>query len=106
MSLLSLLKERQAIYRSKAISESKKIVRLLREKYSFDEVFICGSLLKDNFNRHSDIDIVIKGLSADSFFKAYSLMIINSSFTIDLKPFEDLTDDFKEYVLTKGVKIG
>ncbi|HIJ59005.1 MAG TPA: hypothetical protein HPP56_00100 [Nitrospirae bacterium] len=106
MSLLSVIRERRQAHRQRAIKGIDRLVSLLKDSFVFDELYLCGSILKEGFHRHSDIDLVIKGLSAEDFFKAYALLIRESDFQIDLKPFEDLTNDFKDYVITRGVRIG
>ena len=62
--------------------------------------------MTDNFRSHSDVDMVVKGLRVEDFFKAHAFLIKESRYEIDLKPFEDLTDDFKEQVLRRGMKVG
>src|SRR3972149_1384322 len=78
----------------------------LKKQYEFDSIYLYGSILSKRFGRHSDIDIIIKGLKINAFFKAYAFLIKESTYRIDLKPFEDMTADFQSEVLTKGIKIG
>jgi len=89
-----------------ALQEVHRLASLLREHYEFKALYICGSIVSGKFGPHSDIDIVIRGLKVRDFFKAYALLIKESKYKIDLKPFEDLTKDFKKKVLTTGGKIG
>jgi len=50
--------------------------------------------------------MVIEGLKLEYFFKAHALLLKESTFDIDLKPFEDLSDDYQKKVLSGGLKIG
>ena len=109
MSLKTVLKEREKkkeVLRQEAIAEVQKLVSLLRKRFQFESIYICGSILTDNFSSHSDIDMVIKGLRVEDFFKAHAFLLKESKYEIDLKPFEDLKEDFKEKILTRGMKVG
>lgn len=99
-------KKKRELLKRKAVDEIYRLTSLLKEKFHFESCYIHGSLLSDSFKTHSDIDIVVKGLKISDFFKAYAFLIRHSSYTIDLKPFEDLTDDLKRKILEKGVLIG
>ena len=109
MTLIAILKERAKktkALREDALKEAKRLVLLLKNRFEFETVYICGSLLSGKFGPHSDIDMVIKGSKMEDFFKVYALLIKESKYKIDLKPFEDMMEDFKEKVLTEGMKIG
>ncbi len=110
MSLSVVLKERQEKkkreLRQAAFSEAKRLASLLRKRFEFESVYLWGSLLTEKFSRHSDIDLVVKGLRVKDFFKAHALLIKESAFEIDLKPFEEMSEDIKEKVLQGGQKIG
>jgi predicted nucleotidyltransferase len=109
MSITTILKERKEKIkhlREDALKEAKRLSSLLRGHYEFESLYLCGSILTDRFGFHSDIDIVIKGLRVQDFFKAYAFLIKEGKYEIDLKPFEELTGDFKKKVLTGGIKIG
>lgn len=109
MTLKAVLKEREKkkeVLRLEAIAEVQKLVSLLRKRFQFESIYICGSILTDNFSSHSDIDMVIKGLRVEDFFKAHAFLLKESKYEIDLKPFEDLKEDFKEKILTRGMKVG
>ena len=109
MTLRTVLKEREkkkGVLRQDAIAEIQRLVSLLRKRFQFESIYICGSILTDNFSSRSDVDMVIKGLRVEDFFRAHAFLIKESRYEIDLKPFEDLTDDFKEQVLRRGMKVG
>ncbi len=109
MSLIAVLEEREKkaeLFRADAMHEVRRLASLLRKHYAFKDLYVCGSIVSGRFGLHSDVDMVISGLKTDDFFKAYALILRESSHNIDMKPFEDLTEDFKKKVLTKGAKIG
>lgn len=109
MTLKAVLKERgqkRRALRQDAIDEAKRLAVILKKKYQFESIYITGSILSDRFGSSSDIDLVIKGLKREEYFKVFSFLIKESTHSVDLKPFEDLADDFKERIVLKGVKIG
>jgi len=109
MALITVLKEREnkkIVFRQHAINEAQRLASLLRDQFEFESIYMFGSILTENFGPYSDIDLVIKGLKINDFFKAHALLIKESSYKFDLKPFEDLTEDFKKKVLSSGKKIG
>ncbi len=109
MTLLTVLRERQQRHetlRRKAEAEVQRLEALLRKRFEYEKLFVVGSLASGRFTRNSDIDIVIKGLKTEDFFKAYALLIRESSYDIDLKPYEDLSEDFKADVLKGGIRGG
>jgi len=52
----------------KALEEAKKLSIVLAEKFPYERAYLFGSMLKKGrFSRHSDIDVVIKGLDGTLF---------------------------------------
>ncbi len=108
MSLKAILDERERLkkhLRDDALKEVFRLSSLLRRRYSFETLYLFGSLPSGRFSRGSDIDLVIEGLKTEDFFKAYAFLIKEGRFRVDLKPFEDLSEDFKKRVLSGGMKI-
>ncbi len=86
------------------ISEKdKEIIIRCAAKYSVSYVLLFGSsiLSDENFN---DIDIGVKGLQSNLFFKFYAELYKNLSKNVDLV---DLTDKslFNALIEEKGVRI-
>ena len=106
MGDLALLKQRESQkmnLRKDALREAERLSSLLKEKFEYETLYLIGSVLKDRgFRLHSDIDLVIKGLKIDSFFKAFAFLIRNSPFPIDLKPWEELDAKSKARVEEEG----
>lgn len=79
-----------------ALREADRLSALLKKEFEYEALYLIGSVVKERgFHYQSDIDFVIKGLKRESFFKAFALLIKNSSFEVDLKPWEELSADSK-----------
>jgi predicted nucleotidyltransferase len=85
----------------------RKACAELRKHFPFQEILATGSLASGNFHRHSDIDLIIKGLPADEFFKAYARLyrLLPAGHDLDLKPYEDLDPGFRDGLDRKGIRI-
>ena len=106
MGYIELLKkkalERESL-RQKALKEAESLSMVLRKEFEYDTLYLTGSVVKKRgFGPNSDIDFVIKGLETERFFKAFALLIKNSEFTIDLKPWEELDRSSKARVEKEG----
>ena len=88
------------------MTEAHRLGALLRQRFEFETLFVVGSLASGRFSRHSDMDLVIKGMKTEDFFKAYALLIRESLYSIDLKPYEDLTAMFQADIQKEGIKVG
>lgn len=103
IDLFKKKEEESAALKAKALQESERLASLLKEKFKFDTLYLTGSLIREKrFSRHSDIDFVIRGLKIESFFKAFSLLISKSTFHVDLKPYEELTEKCKCLIEKEG----
>jgi len=109
MSLLKVLKQREEkaeARRQEAITETRRLAALLRERFAFDLLYLFGSVLAPRFSPRSDIDMVIRGLKMEDFFKAHAFLLKESAHEVDLKPFEDLDEFSRKKVLSEGLRIG
>jgi predicted nucleotidyltransferase len=106
MGYIELLKKKaldRELLRKKALREAERLSVLLRKEFEYDTLYIIGSVIKERgFGPNSDIDFVIKGLKKNHFFKALALLIKNSEFNIDLKPWEELDSNSKAVVEREG----
>ncbi len=67
-TIFDLKKERNEEQRMKALQETKKLSVVLAKKFPYERAYLFGSVLKKGrFTRHSDIDVVIKGLDGTLF---------------------------------------
>ncbi len=108
MSLIEVLQEREKGIkglREDAIIEAERLASLLRNKFDFEAIYLFGSVLTGRFRVGSDIDMVIKGMKIEDFFKAYACIIKEARYRVDLKPFEDLTEEFKKRISREGKRI-
>jgi predicted nucleotidyltransferase len=99
-------KERE-LERLQVIEEVKRAATALRARFAYDELLLFGSLVSGKFDRHSDIDLAIKGLASDHFFKACAFLIheISGNHDLDLKPYEDLDENLRRRIDGEGIRI-
>ncbi|WP_010258097.1 nucleotidyltransferase family protein [Treponema primitia] len=74
------------------LDDIKKATNLLKNE-GCKSVFLFGSMVTGKIHENSDIDIGIKGLPPEFFFKAYSKLYMNLSNEIDLVDF-DMDNEF------------
>ena len=78
-------------------------ISILR-KYGVQEIYIFGSLADGTYNENSDIDIAVRGLKPELYFKAYSELRFNITRKIDhlnmdtQKRFVQMLDNLKELI--------
>ena len=61
----------------------KKAIKIIKKNNS-KEIFIFGSLVNGNYNENSDIDIAVRGLSQDKFYKVASILLFELENEFDL----------------------
>lgn len=79
----------------------KKSVKILKENGA-TEIFIFGSIVNGNLNRNSDIDIAIRGIRQEDFYKVASILMFELEKEIDLVDLDDKDDRFSQMLLEKG----
>jgi len=67
--------------------------------YGCSEVFIFGSLAKGSFNENSDIDIAVRGLKDEDYFKVLAELGRELNFEVDLIDLDDEDNRFAQFVL-------
>jgi len=103
-TIFDLKEKRSEEQRMKALQEAKKLSIVLVEQFPYERAYLFGSVLKKGrFTRHSDIDIVIRGLDGSLFLKAYAFLLGESNFPVDLKPWELLHERTRKKVQEEGV---
>ena len=72
------------------------------------EVFIFGSIANGKFNINSDIDIAVRGIEADKFYKVASILMFELENEFDLIDLDDKENRFSQMLLKVGglLKIG
>jgi predicted nucleotidyltransferase len=71
----------------------KKATNLLKNAGS-KNVYLFGSMVTGKIRENSDIDIGIRGLPPEDFFRVYSQLYMNFDNDIDLVDFDDDNDMF------------
>jgi predicted nucleotidyltransferase len=101
------VKERER-ERLRMIEEVRRAASALRARFAYDELLLFGSLALGRFDRHSDIDLAMKGLAPEHFFKACAFLIheLSGNHDLDLKPYEDLDERLRRRIDGEGFRIG
>ena len=102
--LIKQRKKRKERLREKALGETKELSSILTSHFPYQKLYLFGSVLKNQrFTRHSDLDLVIKGLDRGLFLKAYAFLLRSTNFSVDLRAWELLSDDVKQRVEKEGI---
>lgn len=85
----------------------KKAIEILKENGA-KEVFIFGSIANGNFNMNSDIDIAVRGIEAEKFYKVASILMFELENEFDLIDLDDKENRFSQMLLKVGglLKVG
>ncbi len=85
----------------------KKAVKILKENGA-KEVFIFGSIANGKFNENSDIDIAVKGLEKEYFYKVASILMFELENEFDIIDLDDKENRFSQMILNVGglLKVG
>ncbi len=76
----------------------KKAVKILKENGA-TEIYIFGSIVNGNFNKNSDIDIAIKGIKQEDFYRVASILMFELKKEIDLVDLDDENNRFAQMIL-------
>ena len=89
--------------RRRALKELRDALRVLSEKYQWDEVYIFGSILhRGRFSERSDLDIGLKDLDKFQHYRFIADISMILSRNVDVIMLEDCP--FAETVQKKGLK--
>lgn len=85
----------------------KKAIKILKENGA-KEVYIFGSLANGKFNENSDIDIAVKGLKSNDFYRIASILMFELENEFDLIDLDDKENRFSQMLLKVGglLKVG
>ena len=85
----------------------EKAVKILKENGA-KEAFIFGSIVNGKFNENSDIDIAVKGLKPEKFYKVASILMFELDKEFDLIDLDDNENNFSQMLLKVGglLKVG
>ena len=89
------------------IEEVKRAAAALHSRFAYDELLF-GSLASGKFDRHSDVDLAVKGLASEDFFKACAFLMheLSGNHDLDLKPYGDLDESLRRRIDAEGVRVG
>lgn len=105
-SRIEVEEQRRLAYYEKAHETAEKIAKALREEFPNVVVYLIGSLTTDSFDLDSDIDIAVKQLAEEDYFKAYRIAEeISEPFPLDFIQFEFAQESMKERILRDGVSL-
>ena len=76
----------------------QKAVKILKENGA-TEIYIFGSIVNGNFNKNSDIDIAIKGIKQEDFYRVASILMFELKKEIDLVDLDDEKDKFSQKII-------
>jgi predicted nucleotidyltransferase len=76
----------------KHIKDIEKAINLLKNE-GCKNIYLFGSMVTGKIHQNSDIDIGVKGLQAEKFFKVYSKLYMELDNKVDLVDF-DYDDQF------------
>ncbi len=85
----------------------KKAIEILKASGA-TEVFIFGSIANGTFNENSDIDIAVRGIPMNDFYKIASTLMFELENEIDLIDLDDKENRFTQMLLNVGglLKVG
>lgn len=82
----------------------KKAIKILKQNGA-TEIYIFGSIEKGNFNKNSDIDIAIRGVKQENFYKVASILMFEIEKEIDLIDLDDENDKFSQMLIDKNILV-
>ena len=97
-------RKRQEISR-KAFAFAEAVAERLKNGFQCEEVYLIGSLARREFNEDSDIDLVVKGLKPEDFFRAAGEFLLSGEFPVDLIPYEEAGALIRDCVESEGVRL-
>jgi len=80
------------------IEKASKILK----NYGCEEIYIFGSVANGKCNDSSDIDIAVRGLKDEYYFRALAELANELVFEVDLVDLDDETNRFAQFISKKG----
>ena len=98
--------QRRLDFSKEAREKAEKVAKALRDLFPNIEVYLFGSLTTEMFELESDIDIAVKGLLEENYFKAYRIAEdIADPIPLDFIQFEFAQESMRERIVRDGVRI-
>jgi uncharacterized protein len=100
---LALQREQNQDLAHQARQRLPEMIQLLTTQFHATQIILFGSLAKGTFRQGSDIDLAVAGIPPENYFSALAAINrLSDSFSIDLKPIEDLEPHFFQRVIQTG----
>ncbi len=92
--------------KTEALKKARAAAKFLKEKYGV-QVYLFGSLAWGGFWEKSDIDLALEGLDdPKQYLKVFGeAWEVVSPFELDLVMFQDIDDDFRNEIRSRGVAL-
>ena len=96
---------------SSSVKESAKavasaIAKELKSRFSASRVMLFGSLAREDFNRWSDIDLAVSGVSPADYYRAVAFVSgFSDLFKVDLVDVEDCSESLRQHIQREGVEL-
>lgn len=94
--------------KEKAWTVASKAEKILKEEFGVDKVFVFGSLARDDqpFTRWSDVDLAVKGLSEDQFFRASARMdYVDDRMPVEIFSLNSSEESLKKKIEQEGIEL-
>lgn len=88
--------------KDKAYQEARDLANILYTRYFATRVYLFGSLPEERFSERSDIDLAVEGLAGATFFQAVGELLLKSSFSVNLIPLEDCSENLRQKIINSG----
>ena len=90
--------------------EAKRLGALLVREFGATAVWVFGSLAGDRrgrtvFHLDSDIDLAVRGIPPESFFRAYGRVMGDSDFNVDLVDVDACVPQLRKAIVEEGIPI-
>lgn len=97
-------KEARKKSQENAISEARRLAKILFEQYKVTKVYLFGSLSRQGLSGTTpDIDLAVDGLVARQYWKAFCALTNATTFHVDLICLEDCSERLKNTILSEGM---
>jgi predicted nucleotidyltransferase len=85
------------------IKEAERLAKLLVEKFEVEAVYLFGSLAwGEQWHPRTDIDLAVRGLAPEKYFKAIGYLEGETKFPFDLITLETAPEFLQERILSRG----
>lgn len=82
------------------------IAKEVKSRFSASRVVLFGSLAREDFQRWSDIDLAVWGVSSADYYRAVAFSSgFSELFKVDLVDAEDCSESLRRHILREGVEL-